>query len=102
MSPFWLWLPRCYPPAEPLDRLRRPGRAGKDQRGPARCIESGRCDVTATLAIAEAETTSRTVRFGLPGVVPLRGRATAPAAEEYPAAGQHTKNHVEAPVAEAC
>ena len=37
------------------------------------CIESGRCDVTSSLAIAEAETTSRTVRFGLPGVVPLRG-----------------------------
>jgi hypothetical protein len=64
-------------------------------------IESGWCDVTATLAIADAGTTSKLAHFDLPGVVPLgRGLRLLPA-EEYPAAGQHEKNDVEAPLAEA-
>ena len=46
-------------------------------------IESGRCSVTAALAIAEAEITSRTTRFDLPGVVSLgRGLRLLPA-DEY-------------------
>jgi hypothetical protein len=50
-------------------------------------IESGRCDITAALAIADVEITSRTTRFDLPGVIPLgRGLRLLPA-EEYPAAG---------------
>jgi hypothetical protein len=47
-------------------------------------IESGRCSVTAALAIADAEITSRTTRFDLPGAVSLgRGLRLLPA-EEYP------------------
>jgi hypothetical protein len=34
-------------------------------------VESGRCYVTASLAIADAEVTSRTTRFDLPGAVAL-------------------------------
>jgi hypothetical protein len=50
-------------------------------------VESGRCYVTAALAIADAEITSRTTRFDLPGAVSLgRGLRLLPA-EEYPAAG---------------
>jgi hypothetical protein len=65
-------------------------------------IESGWCDVTTTLAIADAGTTSKLAHFDLPGVVPLgRGLQLLPA-EEYPAAGRHKEDDVEAPVAEAC
>jgi hypothetical protein len=43
-------------------------------------IESGRCAVTAALAIADAEITSRTTRFELPGAVSLgRGLRLLPA-----------------------
>ena len=46
-------------------------------------IESGRCSVTAALGIADAEITSRTTRFDLPGAVSLgRGLRLLPA-EEY-------------------
>jgi hypothetical protein len=46
-------------------------------------IESGRCSVTAALAIADAQITSRTTRFDLPGAVSLgRGLRLLPA-EEY-------------------
>jgi hypothetical protein len=49
-------------------------------------VESGRCYVTAALAIADAEITSRRRCFDLPGVVSLgRGLRLLPA-EEYPAA----------------
>lgn len=51
-------------------------------------IESGRCYVTAALAIADAEITSRTTRFDLPGAVSLgRGLRLLPAAEYQAAAG---------------
>jgi hypothetical protein len=53
-------------------------------------VESGRCYVTVALAIADAEITSRTTRFDLPGAVSLgRGLRLLPA-EEYPAAARTT------------
>jgi hypothetical protein len=62
------------------------GMLAKISAGRLMAIESGRCYVTAALAIADVEVTSRTARFDLPGVVPLgRGVRLLPA-EEYPAA----------------
>lgn len=46
-------------------------------------IESGRCYVTAALAIAHVEVTSRTARFDLPGAVPLGQGLRLLPAEDY-------------------
>lgn len=48
-------------------------------------IESGRCAVTAALGLADAEITSRTARFELPGTVSLGRELRLLPAEEYPA-----------------
>lgn len=60
-------------------------------------IESGQCHVTAALAIADAEITSRTARFDLPGAIPLGRGLRLLAAEEYAAAEQQGKTDIEPP-----
>jgi len=63
------------------------GLVAKISAGRLMAIESGRCYVTAALAIAGVEVTSRTARIDLPGVVPLgRGVRLLPA-QEYALAG---------------
>ena len=63
------------------------GLVAKISAGRLMAIESGRCYVTAALAIAGVEVTSRTARIDLPGVIPLgRGVRLLPA-REYALAG---------------
>jgi hypothetical protein len=60
------------------------GMLAKVSAGRLMAIESGRCYLTVALALADAEVTSKTARFDLPGVVPLgRGLRLLPV-EQYP------------------
>jgi hypothetical protein len=43
-------------------------------------VHSGRCDVTATLAIQDTKVISRRVTFALPGIIPL-GQGIPPLAD---------------------
>jgi hypothetical protein len=51
-------------------------------------IHSGRCNVTATLAVRDTRVISRQVAFGLPGIIPLgRGFALLPDHDHSAGAG---------------
>ena len=55
-------------------------------------LHSGRCDITATLAIQDTDVLTRRAHLELPGIVPLSPGIRLLAARNYPISAEHRES----------